>query len=109
MGVSVTNALARRLEAYLAREGQSARIAFAGGEVWVPLALAPRAEGERRSGTVVRVWPDTKYFDSPQLTAGGPNAPAAASKAVLMPGLTVQLIHGANKETQTWLRQGQAA
>ena len=105
VGVSVTNALARRLEVHTWREGQSARIAFAGGEVAQPLALAPRAEGERRSGTVVRVWPDTKYFDS----LGLPLADLThllRSKAVLMPGLTVQLIHEANKETQTWLYKG---
>src|SRR5205807_2419978 len=55
---------------------------------------------EKRTGTVVRLWPDPKYFDSP-------NIPLAElehlvrSKAYLLPGLTMILeIEG--KEKKTW-------
>src|SRR6478609_3725464 len=64
VGVSVTNALAKRLEATVHREGQVATIAFSGGDVVEPLKARKAAEGDRRQGTTVRVWPDAKYFDS---------------------------------------------
>src|SRR5574343_861256 len=67
VGVSVTNALARRLEVSSHREGQVATLAFSGGDVIEPLQLRKAAEGDRRQGTSVRVWPDPKYFESSQL------------------------------------------
>ena len=88
VGVSVTNALARRLQVTTYREGQVATIAFAQGEVVEQLALRKQAAGDRRQGTTVRVWPEPKYFDSIEL----PRADLThllRSKAVLMPGVTV--------------------
>ena len=109
VGVSVTNALARRLEVTVWREGQVARLAFAGGDVVEPLQVRPRTGGERRQGTSVRVWPDARYFESVEL----PRAELVhllRSKAVLMPGVTVTLAAekaGAKEaETTTWLYQG---
>jgi topoisomerase-4 subunit B len=101
VGVSVTNALARRLQVTVWREGQVASIAFSGGDVVEPLALRRPASGERRHGTSVRVWPDPKYFDSADL----PRAELMhllRSKAVLMPGVTVSLTLEKTQETQTW-------
>jgi len=48
VGVSVTNALAKRLEVSVWRGGQAASIAFSGGDVVTPLALRKAAAGERR-------------------------------------------------------------
>ena len=89
VGVSVTNALSTRLEVEIRRDGKLWRIDFAdGGETVGEL----RAVGDagRKTGTRVRVWPDAKYFESPR-------APMAElerllrSKAVLLPGVSVQL------------------
>ena len=105
VGVSVTNALARRLQVTVWRDGQVATLAFAGGDVSEPLALRAAAPGERKHGTQVRVWPDPKYFDSAEL----PRAELThllRSKAVLMPGVTVTLTQEKTKETQTWLYKG---
>ena len=109
VGVSVTNALAKRLEVEVWREGQVATMAFAGGDVIERLALRKAASGVRRQGTRVRVWPDPKYFDSTEL----PRADLAhllRSKAVLMPGVTVTLTvektGHREAETQTWLYKG---
>lgn len=91
VGVSVTNALSLRLEVSTYREGQMARLVFAGGDVIEPLVIRPLADGERKTGTTVRVWPDGKYFES--LT--WPMAHLEhllRSKAVLMPGVTVTLV-----------------
>jgi topoisomerase-4 subunit B len=105
VGVSVTNALAKRLEVTVWREGQVAAIVFGGGDVIEKLTKRKAAADDRRQGTRVRVWPDAKYFESadlprPELTH------LLRSKAVLMPGVTVTLTHEKTGETQTWLYQG---
>jgi topoisomerase-4 subunit B len=112
VGVSVTNALARRLQVTVYRDGQVATLAFSGGDVIEPLVVRERAASDRRQGTTVRVWPDVKYFESADL----PRLELVhllRSKAVLMPGVTVTLaIERASgkdprdAETQTWLYKG---
>lgn len=101
VGVSVTNALAKRLEVTSWREGQCATLAFGGGDVVDALAVRKAAAGDKKHGTRVRVWPDAKYFESAEL----PRADLVhllRSKAVLMPGVTVTLVHEKTGETQTW-------
>jgi topoisomerase-4 subunit B len=105
VGVSVTNALSTRLEATTYREGMVARLVFAGGDVVEPLQVRKAGEGDRKSGTTVRVWPDAKYFEAMAL----PMAQLThllRSKAVLMPGVTVTLVTEKTKETQAWIYKG---
>jgi topoisomerase-4 subunit B len=115
VGVSVTNALAKRLEATSYRDGQVAQIVFEGGDVTQPLLARPAGEGDRngtgegprdrRSGTTVRVWPDAKYFEAAALPMGELTH-LLRSKAVLMPGVTVSLTVEKTKDTQTWQYKG---
>jgi topoisomerase-4 subunit B len=105
VGVSVTNALSTRLEVATHREGQVARLAFAAGDVVEPLVARPLEAGERKQGTTVRAWPDAKYFESAQLPMGELTH-LLRSKAVLMPGVTVQLINEKTRDTQTWQYKG---
>ena len=105
VGVSVTNALGKRLEATSYREGSVAHIVFEGGDVTSKLQVRKAGEGDRKSGTTVRVWPDAKYFE----TVAIPMAELThllRSKAVLMPGVTVTLLNEKTKETQSWLYKG---
>ncbi|MFN0185408.1 MAG: DNA topoisomerase IV subunit B [Aquabacterium sp.] len=110
VGVSVTNALARRMDVTVWRDGEVATIGFEGGDVTRPLVRRQAASADKRHGTRVRVWPDPKYFDSADL----PRAELThllRSKAVLMPGVTVVLSweRGApakQEEAQTWLFKG---
>ena len=105
VGVSVTNALATRLEVTVWRGGQVVTMAFAHGDVVDKLATKKAAAGDRKSGTRVRVWPDAKYFESADL----PRAELThllRSKAVLMPGVKVSLtVEKANREPERhdWL------
>ncbi len=101
VGVSVTNALSKRLQVTVWREGQVATLAFGGGDVVEPLALRKAGSGERRHGTSVRVWPDPGYFDSAELPRHELQH-LLRSKAVLMPGLTVTLTVEKSGETQSW-------
>jgi topoisomerase-4 subunit B len=90
VGVAVTNALSKRLEVTVFREGAKHFMAFQDGEVAQKLTSTRGKEFERRSGTAVRAWPDPKYFDSPSI----PQAELehlVRSKAYLLPGLTALL------------------
>jgi topoisomerase IV subunit B len=105
VGVSVTNALAKRLEVTVYREGQVAAMAFAAGEVADKLVLRKARAGDRKQGTTVRVWPDPKYFDSSELPRHD-LMHLLRSKAVLMPGVTVSLRHEKSGESQSWQYKG---
>jgi len=110
VGVSVTNALAKRLAVTSHREGKAATIVFAGGDVVEKLSTRALQAGERKQGTTVRVWPDAKYFESATLPLGELTH-LLRSKAVLMPGVTVTLTtekgkDGKGTDTQTWLYKG---
>ena len=105
VGVSVTNALGKRLEATSYRESSVAQIVFEGGDVTSKLQVRKAGEGDRRSGTTVRVWPDAKYFETVVI----PMAELMhllRSKAVLMPGVTVTLVNEKTRESQSWLYKG---
>jgi topoisomerase-4 subunit B len=98
VGVAVSNALSKRCEVTVFRNNEKHSIVFEGGEL--KNKLRSEKTREKKTGTVVRLWPDPKYFDSP-------NIPLAElehlvrSKAYLLPGLTTILsIEG--KETKTW-------
>ncbi|WAC72286.1 DNA topoisomerase IV subunit B [Roseateles sp. SL47] len=107
VGVSVTNALAKRLEVTVFREGQVATLAFSGGDVIEPVRTrkADLKAGDRKQGTTVRVWPDGKYFESADLPKGE-LVHLLRSKAVLMPGVTVTLTQEKTGDTQTWTYKG---
>jgi topoisomerase IV subunit B len=105
VGVSVTNALGKRLEATSHRDGMVAKLVFEGGDVVEKLHLRKQVEGDRKSGTTVRVWPDAKYFESSALPMNE-LVHLLRSKAVLMPGVTVSLHSEKTKDTQTWQYKG---
>jgi topoisomerase-4 subunit B len=98
VGVAVSNALSRRLEVTVYRDGHKHSIAFEGGEL--KQKLKSERIKEKRTGTVVRLWPDPQHFDAP----GIPMAELehlVRSKAYLLPGLTTVLeVQG--KEKKSW-------
>ena len=99
VGVAVTNALSKRLEVTVYRDGQAHTMAFEGGELAQKLKSV-KSNNAKRTGTTVRCWPDPKYFD-------GPNFPLAElehvirSKAYLLPGLTM-VLRQEGREDKTW-------
>ena len=102
VGVSVTNALSRRLEVEVKRDGKVHRIVFAGGDVEQKLKVIGTAAA-RASGTTVRVYPDPKYFDSPQVSIPELERLLRA-KAVLLPGVkvTLHVEKGRDVKAKTW-------
>jgi len=104
VGVSVTNALSKRLEVKVTRDGATWEIAFEGGEVAQKLKKAGSAP-PRASGTWLRAWPDPKYFDSAKVRREDLETLLRA-KAVLLPGLKVTLTDEGAKVKNEWRYEG---
>jgi len=101
VGVSVTNALSSRLDITVWREGKVHQLAFADGDLVEPLTSRAPTREDKKSGTRVTAWPNPKYFDSSAI----PQAELQRllrSKAVLLPGVKVTLVHERTGESQTW-------
>ena len=103
VGVSVTNALAKKLELVVWRDGGTHRMVFANGDVVEPLANAPEL-ARKKSGTRVRVWPDASFFDSASIPAAE-LMHLLRSKAVLMAGVKVTLVNEKTGDAKTWQYQ----
>lgn len=101
VGVSVTNALSKRLEITVWREAGLHKLTFANGDVIEPLSSQAIPRGDKKNGTLVTVWPDAKYFDSPNISATELQR-LMRSKAVLLPGVKVTLNNTKTGESQTW-------
>src|SRR5512147_2779677 len=105
VGVSVTNALAKRLEVTVWREGRAHTMSFAGGDVREPLVARAPKSGEPKTGTRVTVWPDPKYFDTAAIPLDELER-LLRSKAVLLPGTTVTLSLEKTGRRESWRYDG---
>ena len=103
VGVSVTNALAARLDVTVWREGKEHSLGFAGGDVVQPLAA--RKSERKATGTRVTVWPDPKYFDSPTIPVED-LVRLLRSKAVLLPGTVITLKIEKSGREERWRYDG---
>ncbi|MGD9388311.1 MAG: DNA topoisomerase IV subunit B, partial [Gammaproteobacteria bacterium] len=104
VGVSVVNALSRNLEVWIKRGGREYNMSFRGGDQSGALEEVGTV-GKNNTGTVIRFWPDEKYFDSPKFSVPRLKHLLRA-KAVLCPGLVVVLHLEAEGETETWHYEG---
>ncbi len=100
VGVSVVNALSKRLEVHIKRDGNEYRMEFRDGDRASSLDIVGTV-GKRNTGTRLRFWPDTKYFDAPKIAVKALRHLLRA-KAVLCPGLTVRLFDEATGERNEW-------
>jgi topoisomerase-4 subunit B len=100
VGVSVVNALSRRLEVWVRRDGKEYNMSFAGGDPKSKLEVVGEI-GRRNTGTTIRFWPDPKYFDSTAILVPKLRHLLRA-KAVLCPGLTVRLEDEKSGEKESW-------
>jgi topoisomerase-4 subunit B len=106
VGVSVTNALSSKLDITVWRKDDKGNgvhtIQFANGDVTQKLKSRSAAKDDKKSGTRVIVWPNAKYFDSPQIPLAD-LLRLLRSKAVLLPGVKVSLTQAKTGDTQSWL------
>jgi topoisomerase-4 subunit B len=100
VGVSVVNALSKRIEVEIKRDGQKYAIAFENGQRVQKLTLVG-AVGQRNTGTTIRFWPDPQYFDSPKYSVRRLKHSLRA-KAVLCPKLQVNFHDENSGEKTSW-------
>ena len=101
VGVSVVNALSKRLEVWVRRDGNEYHMRFADGRKKSDLKVVGTV-GKRNTGTTVRFWPDEKFFDTIKF-----NVPrlkhVMRAKAVLAPGLRLRFISEVDKgDNEEW-------
>ncbi|HUP46539.1 MAG TPA: DNA topoisomerase IV subunit B, partial [Thermoanaerobaculia bacterium] len=101
VGVSVVNALSKKLEVWVRRDGSEYHMRFADGKKKQELKVVGQV-GKRNTGTTVRFWPDEKYFDSPKFSVPRLKHVMRA-KAVLAPGLRMRFFSEADKaDNEEW-------
>lgn len=94
VGVSVTNALSKRLDVHVWRDGMEHAIVFENGAIVKPLHIVGPADPPGRTGTRVHFWPDPVYFEHGTIQIAAIER-YLRSKAVLVPGVEM-----------TWRRPG---
>jgi topoisomerase-4 subunit B len=100
VGVSVVNALSKKLEIEIIRDGKVYSMALAQGNVTQKLKSTGKAD-KNESGTYIRFWPEPKYFDSPKFSVSKLKHVLRA-KAVLCPGLHVEFYDESTDKTDVW-------
>ena len=90
VGVSVVNALSKKLQVWVRRDGNEYSMAFADGKKTSELKPIGTV-GKRNTGTLVRFWPDPVFFDSPKFQVSRLKHVMRA-KAVLSSGLRIRFI-----------------
>jgi topoisomerase-4 subunit B len=105
VGVSVTNALASRLDVTVWRDGRMHTIGFGDGDVTQPLKSMSAKGTSKATGTRVTVWPNPKYFDTAQVPVDELER-LLRSKAVLLPGTEITLSLEKSGVTRRWKYEG---
>lgn len=100
VGISVVNALSKRIDITVNRDGQVYQIAFEHGNKVEDLHVVGTC-GKRNTGTTVRFWPEEKYFDSPKFSVPRLEHLLKA-KAVLCPGLEIIFKDRIRNSEQRW-------
>ena len=100
VGVSVVNALSRRLEVEIRRNGKKFAIAFENGNKVENLTQTGTV-GQRNTGSTVRFWPNETYFETTKFAVPKLKHTLRA-KAVLCPRLTVTFTNRLTGETDSW-------
>ncbi|ACV27418.1 DNA topoisomerase IV subunit B [Kangiella koreensis] len=101
VGISVVNALSKRVEVTVKRDGNQYFMAFEDGFKVKDLEVVAEV-GKRNTGTSVKFWPDSKYFDSDKFSISRLKHLLKA-KAILCPGLKVVFDNKAAGEQDEWL------
>ncbi len=103
VGVSVVNALSRKLEVTIKRNGQLYHMAFADGHKASELEVTGKV-AKRETGTTVHFWPNAKYFDTVKFSVKALKHNLRA-KAVLCPGLRIRFTDETSLLPSTTLRE----
>lgn len=101
VGISVVNALSKKLEVTIKRDGNVYAMQFAHGEKTANLKTIGKVNNKNETGTSVHFWPDSKYFDVGHFIIKKLKHTLRA-KAVLCPGLHVTYTDANSNEKEEW-------
>ncbi len=100
VGVSVVNALSERLDVTIKRNGLVYQMSFANGDKLCELNEVGLTK-KRDTGTTIRFWPNSKYFDTTRISIKH-LMHVLRAKAVLCTGLSMTFINKVNNEEMHW-------
>lgn len=100
VGISVVNALSKKLVVTIKRGGEIYQMEFADGDRKTKLKTIGTVN-KRETGTSIRFWPNEKYFDTAKFAVNKLKHTLRA-KAVLCPGLHVSFHDEHTGKTEEW-------
>ncbi len=100
VGISVVNALSKRVEIQIKRDGKNHKIVFEKGEVVNPLEIIGKV-GKKNTGTWLRFWHEDSFFDTPKYSLKK-LVHLLRSKAVLSSNLKMTFIDEVTNKTEVW-------
>ncbi len=104
VGVSVVNALSKKLEVWVKRDSKEFHMSFADGQKKSKLKVIGKV-GKLSKGTRLRFWPDEKYFDNKKFNIKIIQHSLRA-KAVLSPGLRIRFFQEGKTGYDEWCYEG---
>ena len=100
VGVSVVNALSKKLKAEIKRDGKKFEISFANSLKKKELKEIDKV-GQRNTGTKITFKPDESFFDTEKISAKSLSYSLRA-KAVLCPGLKIKFKNEISGDKEEW-------
>lgn len=100
VGVSVVNALSKKLQVKVYREKQIYEMSFKNGDKDTELQVTGKADASQH-GTSLRFWPDEKYFEHNKFSVSKLKQILRA-KAVLCSGLHISFFDEHTNEKEEW-------
>lgn len=100
VGISVVNALSKRVEISIKRDANVYEMAYENGDKVSDLEITGSV-GKRNTGTRVHFWPDPQYFDSAKFSVTKLKHILRA-KAVLCPGLKITFKNKVDSTEDVW-------
>ncbi len=100
VGISVVNALSKKLIVQVKKSAKIFEMEFANGNPKNKLKSVGSC-GPRQTGTDIRFWPNETYFDTDKFSVKE-LCSALRAKAVLCPGLSVSFTEEKTGKTQRW-------
>ncbi|MDA8562075.1 DNA topoisomerase IV subunit B, partial [Gammaproteobacteria bacterium] len=102
VGISVVNALSKKMIVTIKREGKVHQIEFVDGVRKTKLKAIKTLKTKRETGTSIRFWPNEKYFDTAKFIVKQLKHTLRA-KAVLCAGLHVSFYDENTNENKEWI------
>lgn len=100
VGISVVNALSKKLLVEVKKDGKKHSMEFADGLVKTKLKATDNNKS-RDTGTFIQFWPDEKYFDSVKFNVKA-LLHVLRAKAVLCPGLRIKFVDQQQDKDWEW-------